>query len=138
MDTNIAHEIVATYHDMVGDADFTPTDAGLDQAATDALVAASIIVLGDDGVVDEIAAYDQRAVRRTHGDTTPVTVLRTENPKRGKSASRFAHYFTSTTVGEYVNKCVADGWPRAKALADVRWDERHGHIAATPEAIAAE
>lgn len=47
-----------------------------------------------------------------------------DNPKRGNSAARFAHYKTGMTVQEYINK-VGD---KTKAMADIRWDIGKGYI----------
>ena len=44
-----------------------------------------------------------------------------ENPKRGASAVRFAHYRTGMTVLEYVQACETSG-KRNYALFDITWD----------------
>lgn len=57
-----------------------------------------------------------------------ITLLRDDNPKRGKSRVRFQFYFdlmkkgVPFTVGDYVDMCVQAGTPKGKALDDIRWD----------------
>lgn len=61
-----------------------------------------------------IAAYDGPLSRR-------IRKLVSENPKRGKSAIRFAQYRTGMTVQEYVHSC--DGLDVSNpALFDITWD----------------
>jgi hypothetical protein len=120
------------------DTAFTPADAGVKRATADALADAGWIELDSEGCVElsEAApriAPDRRSERRTHSDSTKITIVATTNPKRGKSAERFALYDTSPTVGEYIAHCEKIGHSRAKALADVRWDESHGFITTSNE-----
>lgn len=60
------------------------------------------------------AAAPQRSVQDRNA---VIEVLTTTNPKRGASRSRFAHYQTGMTVGEYVELAGS------KAMADIRWDQ---------------
>ena len=70
-----------------------------------------------------------RAQRATYSDTARIKVLVPENPKREGSAAhaRFAHYYGSATVGNFV---TATG-NRRKALQDITWDVAHGFIKVT-------
>ena len=63
--------------------------------------------------------------------TMKIANVSGENPKRGKSAERFAFYTKrGTTVKTYIKKCVAAGHKRSTALADIRHDMAKGLIVA--------
>ena len=53
-----------------------------------------------------------------------VTVLAPTNPKRGKSAPRFALYAANPTTHSYI---LAGGY-----AADIAWDSKRGFIALAP------
>ena len=53
-------------------------------------------------------------------DTRAITLLVTENPKRGKSAERYELYRKAKTVADYV---AAGG-----SKADIAWDASHNYI----------
>jgi hypothetical protein len=61
-----------------------------------------------------IPAYDGSTGRR-------IRKLVAENPKKGRSALRFAQYHTGMTIQEYVQACEALGIPN-HALFDITWD----------------
>ena len=57
------------------------------------------------------------------------------NPKRGKSAERFALYRDGMAVGEYLDATSAlTGSKRGKWSADLRWDAERGYIELVSEA----
>lgn len=57
--------------------------------------------------------------------TAVITLLVSENPKRGKSAEVFSHYQSGMTVENFV---AAGG-----TTGDVRWDIAHGYISIDQE-----
>jgi hypothetical protein len=62
--------------------------------------------------------------------TARITVQTDGNPKKPGTASydRFALYYTAETVADYIAAVVASGATRAKARADLRWDQERGFI----------
>ena len=58
-----------------------------------------------------------------------IRLLVKENPKRGDSATRFAHYRDGMPVEDYVARCVKAGAPSSLARADLRWDTARKFIA---------
>jgi hypothetical protein len=58
-----------------------------------------------------------------------INLLVKDNPKRGKSAKRFALYRNGLTVEKYVAASVAAGNPARLARADLNWDVVHKFIA---------
>jgi hypothetical protein len=65
-----------------------------------------------------------------HAPTARIAVQTEANPKKAGTASheRFALYHTTDTVAEYIAAVVASGATRAKARADLRWDQARGYI----------
>ena len=65
-----------------------------------------------------------------HATTAPIAVQTGANPKKPGTASheRFALYYTAETVADYIAAVVASGATRAKARADLRWDETRGFV----------
>ena len=65
-----------------------------------------------------------------HATTAPIAVQTEANPKKPGTASheRFALYYTAETVADYIAAVVASGATRAKARADLRWDQERGFI----------
>jgi len=61
-------------------------------------------------------------------DFNVITVLHDKNPKRGKSAERFALYQTGMTIGQYVDAVIAIGDRRRKAIRDITHDLEHEYI----------
>jgi hypothetical protein len=57
-----------------------------------------------------------------------IKLLVKDNPKRGKSASRYSLYKDGMSVASYVEKSVRAGNPARVAKADLRWDEAHKFI----------
>jgi chemotaxis protein histidine kinase CheA len=53
-------------------------------------------------------------------DTRKITLLVTENPKRGKSVERYEYYRTAKTVAEYIQM--------GGGRADIAWDAAHNYI----------
>jgi hypothetical protein len=67
--------------------------------------------------------------KTTQAKTPRIKLLVAENPKRGKSASRFALYKNGLTVDTYIEKSVAAGNTPALARADLKWDTERKFIA---------
>ena len=65
-----------------------------------------------------------------HATTARIAVLTDGIPKKPGTASyeRFALYYTAETVADYIAAVVASGGTRAKARADLRWDQERGFI----------
>lgn len=61
-----------------------------------------------------IPAYEGSLSRR-------IRVLRKTNPKRGKSAARYALYRDGMTIAEYIKACESRNEGRL-ALFDITWD----------------
>lgn len=61
---------------------------------------------------------------------TAIIVEVAENPKKpgSKAHARFSLYKAGATVGQFVEACVAAGFPAREALADISWDRRHEFI----------
>lgn len=57
---------------------------------------------------------------KPHAASTVIRLVAETNPKRGKSAERFAIYRDGMTVAEF----LAEGGLRA----DLAWDAEHGYI----------
>lgn len=59
-----------------------------------------------------------------------IKVLVDTNPKRKGTvpAARFRLYKKATTVGDYVQACADEGFPRCVAIADLIWDREHGFV----------
>lgn len=53
-----------------------------------------------------------------------LTLIKTENPKKGKSRDRYECYRHSLTIGDYIH-AVGN---RTLAIADLKWDKKRGHI----------
>lgn len=69
------------------------------------------------------------ASNRAYPDTWVVRLRSEANPKRGKSAERFALYRDGMTVGEYLDASSAlTGSKRGKWSCDLRWDAERGFI----------
>ena len=71
----------------------------------------------------EKAAKEPRAKKEAavpKADDRKITLLVTENPKRGKSAERYELYRKAKTVADYV---AAGG-----SKADIAWDAAHNYI----------
>lgn len=132
---DITPELGAAYASIVdtaeafGDADFTLDDAGIETDLRGLLRETGLVVTDGRTVVDWADDVAPRRARQ-HPDHAAISVL-VPNPKRGKSAERFALYASSPTVADYIAACVALGYPSKKALADLKWDEAHGYIAVT-------
>ena len=127
--TAAAFAAIADYADGNADTAFTAADAGVTAADARALAEDGYVEITENGEIDILVTpADGRAAKRTHPDATPVKVLAEGNPKRGKSAERFALYADARTVADYVAACTKAGYTRAKALADVRWDAAKGLI----------
>lgn len=62
----------------------------------------------------------------------PASIIATvvENPKKAGSRShaRFALYRAGATVQDFIDACVAAGFPAKEANADISWDRRKGFI----------
>ena len=71
---------------------------------------------------------DVRKGRASYADDVKITVVSSENPRRGKAAERFACYASSPTIGDYVAAMAKMGHDRDWAVRDVAWDARHGFI----------
>lgn len=68
-----------------------------------------------------LAATEPKGPRaKPHAASAQITLVAETNPKRGKSAARFAIYRTGMTVAEF----LAEGGLRA----DLAWDAEHGYI----------
>lgn len=67
---------------------------------------------------------------RSKLDTTAKIVAVVENPKKegSRSHARFALYKVGATVQEFIDACVAAGFPAKEATADLSWDRRHDFI----------
>ncbi len=65
---------------------------------------------------------------RIEEEAVIVTVI--ANPKRegSRAHARFALYREGQTVKEFMDACVAAGFPAAEAKTDISWDRRHGFI----------
>ena len=65
-----------------------------------------------------------------HAPTARIAVQTEANPKKAGTTSheRFDLYYTTDTVAEYIAAVVASGATRAKARADLRWDQARGYI----------
>ena len=59
-----------------------------------------------------------------------IAVQTDGNPKKPGTASydRFFLYYGTATVEDYIAAVVAAGGTRAKARADLRWDESRGFV----------
>jgi hypothetical protein len=75
-----------------------------------------------------------KAARAAINYSGPLKVLATANPKRGKSAARFALYKGCTTPQAYINACVKAGHSANVAAMDLCWDAAHNFIALPPAA----
>ena len=66
-----------------------------------------------------------------HALSARIAVQSDGIPKKPGTASyeRFALYYGVATVEDYIAAVVAGGGTRAKARADLRWDESRGFIA---------
>jgi hypothetical protein len=80
---------------------------------------------------------EQKAARKAVSGAAPkedlrrITVLREQNPCRGKAKARFAKYRTGMTVEEYAEAVIAAGLGDDKrARRDVRWDCKRRFISA--------
>lgn len=70
----------------------------------------------------------------------PIFMACLVNPKvpGSKAHARFALYAENKTVEQYVAACIASGHARRAAVADLKWDVKHGFISFTdPEAVVA-
>ena len=65
-----------------------------------------------------------------HATTARIAVQTDGIPKKPGTASyeRFALYYGVATVEDYIAAVVAGGGTRAKARADLRWDESRGFV----------
>jgi hypothetical protein len=63
------------------------------------------------------------------GNANAVIASVAPNPKRGKSATRYAQFYkVGITVAEFVAAYKAANLPGQLARADLRWDLQHGLI----------
>jgi len=77
----------------------------------------------------ELKPIPRAAANRAYPDTWRIRLVAEGNPKRGKSAERFALYRDGMTVGEYLDaSSKATGSKRGKWAADLRWDAERGYI----------
>lgn len=60
----------------------------------------------------------------------PIFCLALVNPKvpGSKAHARFALYAENKTVEQYVSACTKGGFKRRDAVADLKWDVKHGFI----------
>jgi hypothetical protein len=75
---------------------------------------------GEKAVKEPKAKKEAAAPKEKAADTRKITLLVTENPKRGESAERFELYKKAKTVADYV---AAGG-----RKADIAWDAAHDYI----------
>lgn len=73
---------------------------------------------------------------RSKLDPAAKIVAVVENPKKAGSRShaRFALYKVGATVQEFIDACVAAGFPAKEATADISWDRRKNFITIASEA----
>jgi len=70
-------------------------------------------------------------------DQRRIKLLQPLNPKRGKSATRYAQYRNGMTIAEYISACVSRGLVESgtHCRADILWDTSHGFIEVLPPAV---
>jgi hypothetical protein len=86
--------------------------------------------------ITEVAAPAEAKVKlpavskRDWGPGSVIVLLRSTNPKKGKSAERYALYRDGMTVQEYTDAVVKAGYSKTFANGDLKWDSgpRHGFI----------
>lgn len=128
MDSNIieALRIVHTHMEDVGDQPFRLRETDLPPDVATSLVESSYVILGTDGLVDDVADLPER--QRAWPDETPIRAVG-PNPKRvgTDTHARFELFRTCGTVGAYID-LASRTTSRKQALLDVRWAMERGQI----------